>query len=82
MVSEIVCAFISMTLRISILIIILSIKISCRNIFVWKVCAKPLRVIFDKVDLISRDYDGAKFLVPFGPEKNGVIFDRIRYIIG
>ena len=45
-------------------------------------CTKPLRVIFDKVDLISRDYDGAKFLVSFGPEKNDVIFDRIRYIIG
>ena len=44
--------------------------------------AKPLRVMFDKVDGIVRDYNGTKYLVLFGPEKYYAIFNRIRYLVG
>ena len=44
--------------------------------------AKPLRVMFDKVDGIVRDYNGTKYLALFGPEKYYAIFNRIRYLVG
>ena len=44
--------------------------------------AKPLRIMFNKVDGFIRDYDGTKYLVLFGPEKYNTIYDRIRYLIG
>ena len=44
--------------------------------------AKPLRVMFDKVDGFIRDSDGTKYLLLFGPEIHHVIFGRIIYLIG
>ena len=44
--------------------------------------AKPLRIMFDKVDAFVRDYNGTKYLVLFGPEKYYAIFNRIRYLVG
>ena len=44
--------------------------------------AKPLRIMFDKVDGIVRDYNGTKYLVLFGPQKYYAIFNRIRYLVG
>ena len=35
--------------------------------------AKSLRITFDKVDRLIRDYGGTKYLVLFGPEKNDAI---------
>ena len=35
--------------------------------------AKSLRITFDKVDRLIRDYDGTKYLVSFGPEKYDAI---------
>ena len=35
--------------------------------------AKSLRITFDKVDRLIRDYDGTKYLVLFGPEKYDAI---------
>ena len=39
---------------------------------------KPMRFIFSIVDEFIRDYDGAKNLVLFGPEKHDAILDNIR----
>ena len=44
--------------------------------------AKPLRILFDKVDGFIRDYHGTKYLVLFGLERYGAIYDSIRYIMG
>ena len=44
--------------------------------------AKPLRIIFDKVDGFIGDYGEAKYLVLIDSEKYDAIFDRIRYILG
>ena len=44
--------------------------------------AKPLRIIFDKVDGFTGDYGEAKYLVLIYSEKYDAIFDRIRYILG
>ena len=41
--------------------------------------AKHLRIMFDKVDGIIRDYRGTKYWVLFGLEKHDAIYDRIRY---
>ena len=43
--------------------------------------AKPLRIIFDKVDEFVRSYNGIKYLALFGSEKYNSIFSRIRYLI-
>ena len=40
--------------------------------------AKPLRIIFDKVNGFIRGFDRMKYLVLF----SDAIFDRIRYIVG
>ena len=44
--------------------------------------AKPLWIIFDKIDGFMRVYDGARFLVLFGSEKYDFIYNRIRYLKG
>ena len=61
---------------------------SYENILIYEVSfknfigAKPLRIIFDKVNGFVRDYDGIKYLVLFGLEKYDAIYDRIIYLIG
>ena len=42
---------------------------------------KPLHIMFDKVDWLIRVYDGAKYLVLFGPENYDAIYDKISYLI-
>ena len=37
--------------------------------------------MFDKVDGFITVYDGTRYLVLFGPEKNDAICNRIRYLI-
>ena len=39
--------------------------------------ARPLRIIFDKVDGFIRNYDGTKYLVLFDHERCNAIYDRI-----
>ena len=46
------------------------------------ICAKPLHIRFDKVDGFIRVYDGTRYLVLFGDEKCGFIYNRIKYLIG
>ena len=41
---------------------------------------KPLRIRFDKIDGITRIYDGARYLRLFGTKKYDAIYDRIRYL--
>ena len=44
--------------------------------------AKPLRIVFDKIDGCIREYDGTKYLALFhSNEKYERIADRIRYLI-
>ena len=43
--------------------------------------AKPLCIMFDKVDKFIRDYNGTKYLLSLGSEKYNAIFNRIRYLI-
>ena len=43
--------------------------------------AKPLCVRFDEIDGFIRVYDGTRYLVLFGSEKYGSIYNRIRYLI-
>ena len=43
--------------------------------------AKPLHIMFDKVDGFTRDYNGTKCLSLFGFGKCNVIFNRIRYSV-
>ena len=42
--------------------------------------SKPLRIRFDKLDGITRIYDGARYLRLFGTKKYDAIYDRIRYL--
>ena len=44
--------------------------------------AKPLWIIFDKIDGFIRVYDGTRFVVLFGSEKYDFICNRIRYLKG
>ena len=46
------------------------------------IVAKPLRIMFDKLDGFIRDYDGTKYLVLFSTEKYDVTFDWNKYLIG
>ena len=41
--------------------------------------AKPLCIMFDKVDGFINDYDRTKYLVLLALEKYNVVCDRIRY---
>ena len=43
--------------------------------------AKPLRIRFDKGDGFIRVYDGNRYVVLFGPEIYGAIYNRLRYLI-
>ena len=43
--------------------------------------AKPLPIRFDKINVFIRVYDGTRYLVIFGREKNDAIYNRIRYLI-
>ena len=62
-------------------------KNSYEHIFNYDVLYKTLiganflRIMFDKVDALTRDYDETKYLVLFDPEKYDAIFDKIRYLI-
>ena len=51
--------------------------ILCKNL----IGAKPLRIMFNKVDEFIRVYDGTTYLVLFGPEKYDAIYNRIKYVI-
>ena len=51
--------------------------ILCKNL----IGAKPLRIMFNKVDELIRVYDGTRYLVLFGPEKYDAIYNRIKYVI-
>ena len=44
--------------------------------------AKPLFIRFDKVNRFIRVYDPTRYLVLFGGNINGFIYNRIRYLIG
>ena len=44
--------------------------------------AKALCISFDKIDGFIRVYDGTRYLVLLGDEKNDFIYNRIRYPIG
>ena len=60
---------------------------SYENILVYNILyknlidSKSLRIRFDKIDEIIRVYDGTRYLVLFGSEKHGSIYDRNRYLI-
>ena len=43
--------------------------------------AKPLCIMFDKIDVFITVYDGTIYLVLFGSEKYDFIYNRIRYLI-
>ena len=43
--------------------------------------AKPLQIMFDKIDGFSKIYDGTRYLVLFRPERYNAIYDKIRYLI-
>ena len=43
--------------------------------------AKPLHIIFDKIDGFIRVYNGTRYLVLFGPEKHDIIYNKSRYPI-
>ena len=61
---------------------------SYENVLIYKVFyntfigAKPLRIIYNKLDGFVRDYDGTKYLVLFDSEKDHAIFDRVIYLVG
>ena len=44
--------------------------------------AKPLPIIFSKVDKFVRNYYLIKYLVLFGLKKYDAIYDIVRYLIG
>ena len=45
------------------------------------ICAKPLRIRYDKVDGFARVCDGTRYLVLFSPGIFDAIYNRIRYLI-
>ena len=44
--------------------------------------AKPVRIMFDKIDGFIRVYRRTRYLVLFGAEKYDFIYNRIRYLAG
>ena len=62
-------------------------KKSYKNILIYDVSyksligAKSLRIMFEKVDGLIRDYDGTKYLILFGLEKYDRNYDRIIYFL-
>ena len=55
---------------------------SYENVLVYNVLCNALIISFDKVDGFIRVYDGTRYLVLFGSEKNDFIYNRIRYRLG
>ena len=43
--------------------------------------SKPLRIRFDRIDGITRIYDGRRYLTLFSAKKYDAIYNRIRYLI-
>ena len=43
--------------------------------------AKPLRISFDEIEGFIKIYDRTRYLILFGPEQYGTIYNRIRYFI-
>ena len=43
--------------------------------------AKPLRAMFEKIHVFVKYYNRTKYLVLFGHKINGIVFDRLRYLI-
>ena len=41
-----------------------------------------MRITFDKIDGFIRVFDGTRYLVLLGSEKNGFIYNMIKYLIG
>ena len=95
LVLNIVCVIISMTwlnLKILILQYFIGWKIKRKYFDLWHLVqsfdwcktllCSILCIMFDKINEISSDYDGTKYLVLFGLEKNDAIYGRIRYLIG
>ena len=55
---------------------------SCNDVsYKTLISAKPLRIMFDKVNGCIRDYDGFKYLVLFSLEIYDAIYERMRYLI-
>ena len=60
---------------------------SYKNILVYNISyksligAKPLRIMFDKIDRVISVYNRTRYLVLFGAEKFDIICNRIRYSI-
>ena len=60
---------------------------SLENILIYNIShktfigAKPLHIRFDKVDGFIRVYDGTKYLVLLGLEKEDTIYNRIRCLL-
>ena len=59
---------------------------SHQNILIYDISYKtlidpnPLGIRFNKIDGFIRIYDGTRYLTLFGSEKDGAIYDRIRYL--
>ena len=43
--------------------------------------AKPLHILFDKIDGFIKIYDEIRYLILFAPERYNTIYDRINYLI-
>ena len=43
--------------------------------------SKPLPIRFNKINGFIRVYNGARYLVLFGSEKNDFIYNRFRYLL-
>ena len=76
-----------LNLKVLILIIFLIDEKSYQHILVYNISyktfigAKPLRIMFDKMDGFIRVYDGIRYLLQLGAEKYDFIYNRIRYLI-
>ena len=59
---------------------------SYENILIYDIsyktfmCAKQVRIRFNKIDGFIKIYDGTRYLVLFGPERYDAIYDWIKYI--
>ena len=50
---------------------------SCKSL----IDSKPLHIWFNKIDELIRVYDGTRYVLLFGSEKNDFIYNRFRYLI-
>ena len=59
---------------------------SCEIILVYNISykslidPKPLRVIFDNIDVFVRSYDGTRYLTLLGSKKYDFFYNSIRYV--